>query len=120
MKRVWDRPGHRERVLAAAREYWSPERKAARSMIERRCTATQAELKARSEMAAARMKKLWINMPERKAILSARMTAHWKDPEMKDVFLKNRIFRRDDDNPKMKAAWEKMGASLNRCASTHL
>ena len=87
-KRVWNQPGYKEKRRAAILESWSPER---------------------SEKVAAISKAMWDNKPENRAIFASRLEERWKISENKDAFLRNKIFRRDDDNPKMKDKWEKMG-----------
>ena len=80
-------PEEREKRMASQREGWSPEVK---------------------EKAAAMARKSWSTRPEDKVKFGARTIALWKIPEKKDALLRHRLFRRDDNDPKMKMMWEKM------------
>lgn len=87
-KRTWAQPGFREERSAATRKAWlSPETK---------------------KKAAASQRETWMTRSEDKAIWAARLSAQWKIPENRDLFLRTKLFRRDDDNPKMKMRWDKM------------
>lgn len=59
------------------------------------------------------MEETWGKKPEDKVKLAARTTARWKIAEQKDALLKNKVFRRDDNDPKMKMRWDKMKKEAN-------
>lgn len=83
----------------------SPENKEKRSAALRKAMSSPEH----RDLLSASARKVWIKRPEDKAILAAAMSALWKRSEKKDsFFLKNRVFGRDDNNPKMKMRWVKM------------
>jgi len=92
---------------AGAREAWlnmSPETREQR-LAPLRKIMSSPEFR---DLLSASGRESWIKRPEDKAILAATMSALWKRSEKKDIFLKNKVFRRDDTNPKMKMGWDKM------------
>jgi hypothetical protein len=104
MKRRWTQPGFRESRSAAYGEAITPERRAQQSEVAKRMWA-QPELR---EKWRATLLEIW-NDPGKKAVFASAMTNRWKIPEMKDAFKKGKLFRRDDDDPRMKNQWERMG-----------
>ena len=85
--RIWAQPDMRKKRSAAAKEYW------ARSDDNHR------------ERLSAQIKEMWASRPELKVIQSAEMVARWKDPEKRDAIMKNSLFRRDDEDDKMRKRW---------------
>jgi hypothetical protein len=104
MKRMWTQPGFREDRSAAYREASTPEVRARRAKATKRMWA-QPELR---EKRSAAIREGWRNS-QKKAVFASALMSRWKIPENKDAFKKNRLFRRDDDDPRMKNKWEKMG-----------
>ena len=102
----WAQPGFKERHSATLREVWSKlshEEKEKRSAIARERWSPEAR-----EKASIKCKRDWSNVPERRERNSALMSALSKIPEQKDLLMRNKIFKRDDNNPTMKMRWEKM------------
>jgi hypothetical protein len=94
-------PETKEKHSAGAREAWlnmSPETREQR-LAPLRKIMSSPEFR---DLLSASGRESWIKRPEDKAILAATMSALWKRSEKKDIFLKNKVFRRDDTNPKMK------------------
>lgn len=137
MKDVWARPGVREERPVAPREGWSSENRALQSeAMKRRGTQPgfresrsvvyrEATTPERSSRRSEATKRLWAqpeirekwraafveawNDPEKKAVFASALKNRWKIPENRDALKRGKVFRRDDDDPKMKNQWEKMG-----------
>lgn len=123
MKDMWAQPELRGKRIAAMREGWSPEAREQHAATLReswsnlspeekenriaiiREAMSSPEIKGK---AAASARENWSTRPEDKVKAAARLIARWKTEEGRDAMLKNTIFRRDDNHPKMKMQWDKM------------